>query len=115
MKIDDPVKGLEKLVCQGGFGSRRSLEEFCLAIGIFHDRRSKKEYRVPRSWDPSRYGIWPLLQVITHDMRPDIDDMEGMRELLYPYLIGGSEMVHETIGDVKGTGALKALSGLLPP
>jgi hypothetical protein len=115
MKRIPPLRELEKLIGEGGFRSRTSLEEFCIAVGVFHDRRSAKDGKVPHSFDPSRYTIWPMLQMIAHDMDPDVEDMAMVREMLYPYLLGGSELVSETIGRSTGTGALKAISRLIPP
>jgi hypothetical protein len=116
MKRSSPLEGLEALVFEGGFSSKRALEEFCIAVGLFHDRRSAAMMKAPPGgWDPSRYSIWPMLQVIAHDMDPEIETMDEMRGMLYPYLLGGSEMLRETVKGSEGNAALLALSRLIPP
>ncbi|MGA1849132.1 MAG: hypothetical protein ACMUHB_07310 [Thermoplasmatota archaeon] len=115
MKMNLPLRDIGSLVFEGGFSSSRVLEEFCVAVGLFNDRRSVGEQEIPGGWDPSRYSIWPLLQVIVHDIDPGIENMEGMRKVLYPYLLGGFEIVRDTVRGSEGTEALKALSELIPP
>jgi hypothetical protein len=115
MKRPLPLKDLEDLIFEGGFPSKKGLEEFCIAVGVFHDRKSNVKTDIPGSFDPSRYSIWPLLQVIVHDMEPDIEGMDEMRGELYPFLLGGADMVKERVQGSNGLEALKALSGLIPP
>ncbi len=115
MKRELPLREIEFLIFEGGFSSSRVLEEFCMAVGLFNDRRSVVKGHVPGGWDPSRYSIWPLLQVIINDIDPGVEDMEGMRRVLYPYFLGGFEIVRDTVRGSEGNAALKALSDLIPP
>ena len=115
MSGSDPIKDLRHLMGDGMFSSSGKISEFCLSVGIFHGLASEAKHKIPRKWDPTCFDIWPLLQLIIHDMDPTIEDIKEMKERLYPFYLGGIEKVKKTIGDQRGKDALSSLSDLAPP
>ncbi|MEA3557766.1 MAG: hypothetical protein U9R75_00770 [Candidatus Thermoplasmatota archaeon] len=105
---------LSILVGDGMFPDRSSLLSFCLAVGLFEGKRDSGFFgSMPE--DLTEWEIWPLVQLIVHDMDDTIVDMKQMRAFLLEYLNGGVSIVMERTRGKKGSRALKRIADLLPP
>ncbi|MBN1389203.1 MAG: hypothetical protein JXA22_01020 [Candidatus Thermoplasmatota archaeon] len=111
---DDPMGPIISLVGDGLFPTRRSLEEFCLAVGLTLEKRPEVEATPPNNWDPSRYASWPMLELIAYQKDTGISGRSGMREFLYPYLVLGAKTVASKVGGSAGISALERLSCFFP-
>ncbi|MGA1873551.1 MAG: hypothetical protein ACMUHY_07745 [Thermoplasmatota archaeon] len=115
MKNKDPIEPIDHLIGDPGFPSRDSLSSFCIAVGLFHDAKGGSDVRAPRKWDPSRYDIWPMLELVVYNTYTDLGGRQEMRDLLYRYLKGGAEMIAGKVGGRKGTSALREIARFIPP
>ena len=115
MRSSDPLYPIKNLIGEHGFSSKEELASFCLSVGIFHDRRTKKHTRSPRSWDPSVYKTWPMLQIIAYNMNPSIKNHSEIKDFLYQYYLGGVEMITRKVSEKPILSALKDLSEFIPP
>ncbi|MFO8050795.1 MAG: hypothetical protein R6V01_03760 [Thermoplasmatota archaeon] len=104
---------LLSLIGEGMFPDQSSLLSFCLAVGLSEDVRNNGPFSsVPG--DLTEWEIWPMVQIVVHDMDSSVSDMTGMRKFLLPFLNGGTELVIQRIGGSKGIKALRKISELLP-
>jgi len=115
MKGRDPLGPVSHLIGENGFPSKDALGSFCLAVGLFHGRKKGRNIAPPRSWDPRKYDIWPMIELMAYRMEPGNDDLSHIRELLFTHLLGGVEMVDKAVGKKRGIPALKELSRFIPP
>jgi len=114
MSKNDPFSQVKRLVGDIGFKDKEELGSFCLAVGLFHDDPRSDPPRPPRNWDPSNYDIWSVAQVISYVSDPTIEDMKGMKQYLYPYLLSGIEIVERRIKGKNGTEMFESLRNLIP-
>jgi len=115
MKRKDPLGPVSHLIGEPGFPSKEALGSFCLAVGLFHDRKADPGKGPPRNWDPTKYDAWPMIELIAYRAGAAADDRSRMKELLYAHLLAGVEMVEKTVGKRSGLSALKELSRFVPP
>jgi hypothetical protein len=115
MRKSDPMYPIRDLIGDPGFRSKEDLGSFCLSVGLYHEKKAVTEVDPPRSWDPSRFDTWPMLEIIVHTKEPSIEDMSGIKHILYQYYLGGVEMVTAHTTGTGGLGSLKKLSRFIPP
>ena len=108
-------KRIENLVGGTSFPDRSSLFSMALGLGIFLDRRGTHEKGGSIRVDPSELDIWPMVQLIIHGSHPDVETLEEMSGLIEGYLIGGLDVIAESVQGKVRNDALMALADLLPP
>ncbi|MBN1539528.1 MAG: hypothetical protein JW939_05235 [Candidatus Thermoplasmatota archaeon] len=114
MKPADPLEPILYLVRHDRFPTRRSLEEFCIAVGLSKGKIIEKDASPPANWDPSRYEIWPMLELISYHKNPDMNGRTGIREFLYPHLVEGARTIGSMVVGVDDIIALKRLTSFFP-
>ncbi|MGA1866033.1 MAG: hypothetical protein ACMUFK_01045, partial [Thermoplasmatota archaeon] len=85
-----------------------------IALALSNGKRPETDTPPPANWDPSRYEIWPMLELISYHQNPDMNGRTGIREFLYPYLAEGARTVEATVVGVDDLTKMKRLSALLP-
>lgn len=113
MRDDDLPDELLSLIGEGFFPDRASLLSFCLAVGLSREEKEEGPFsEVPA--DISEWEIWPMVQLVAYDMDGSVSDLTQMKDLILPFLNGGTRVVMERIGRSRGEKALKRISELLP-
>lgn len=115
MRRRDPLSDLLHLVGEHGFRTKDDLGSFCLSVGLFQGKRKDDGTDPPKSWDPTNYETWPMVQIITYAMDPSIEDLQQMKRSLYPYFKAGIDMVTGKIVDRTGMEVFKEIAKLIPP
>jgi hypothetical protein len=115
MRSSDPLFPIRHLIGEPGFSTKDDLADFCLSVGLFQDIKGKTRIKPPRSWNPQLFTTWPMLQVIAYTKEPSIKDVNGIRDFLYQYYIGGVVIIVKKVFGKGKMEALKELSKFIPP